>query len=173
MSTWCDDARSLRLAVSSAVRTNLHDACDGEGCDCPCHQGVSVSEISLRPPDLPEVDKTRVLGARAGRADLKGRCEHCGEPTGGRFAPGHDAKLKAGLTEQAMNAPRAKAAEAWAEMILRDWDCLVAPSKRDRIRTEVLQDADYLISQEAEGREYEFVQRRNQVRISNRDPHVV
>lgn len=49
-----------------------------------------------------------------------GRCEHCGQLTaGGRFAPGHDAKLKSELTAAARaDDPDA---EALAELYVRKW----------------------------------------------------
>jgi hypothetical protein len=52
---------------------------------------------------------------RAPRKAGSGFCEHCGEPTkGGRFIPGHDAKLKGGLIREAT-------IEAAAERVIRGW----------------------------------------------------
>jgi hypothetical protein len=56
-------------------------------------------------------------GARKPRARKAGSgiCEHCGQPTkGGRFIPGHDAKLKAILERDTSD-------EAMAERVLRGW----------------------------------------------------
>jgi hypothetical protein len=53
--------------------------------------------------------------ARASRRTGGGHCHHCGEPTkGGRFVPGHDAKLKGDLIREATT-------EAEAERIIRRW----------------------------------------------------
>jgi hypothetical protein len=53
--------------------------------------------------------------ARGPRQPGAGACEHCGEPTkGGRFVPGHDAKLKGELLRE--GTPGAE-----AERILRGW----------------------------------------------------
>lgn len=47
-----------------------------------------------------------------------GICEHCGCPTaGGRFAPGHDAKLKRDLVAQVEKGD----VEAYAELFWRHW----------------------------------------------------
>jgi hypothetical protein len=52
---------------------------------------------------------------RAPRKAGSGFCEHCGEPTkGGRFIPGHDAKLKGELQRE--GTP-----EAIAEKVIRGW----------------------------------------------------
>jgi len=59
--------------------------------------------------------KPRVRKAKAGASTTGNRCEHCGEPTkGGRFIPGHDAKLKGDLIREATD-------EATAERVVRGW----------------------------------------------------
>lgn len=50
----------------------------------------------------------------------KGACEHCGQPTGGRFAVGHDSKLKSQLRQE-VNEGGGRAVEALAELIMRNW----------------------------------------------------
>lgn len=55
----------------------------------------------------------------AGTKRRGGWCEHCGQATaGGRFAPGHDAKLKSELTNAAIDADDP---EAYAELLVRKW----------------------------------------------------
>ena len=54
-------------------------------------------------------------------AGKKGQCEHCGAPTGGRFAVGHDAKLKSELAAAANGGD----ASAWAELLIREWTHVV------------------------------------------------
>jgi hypothetical protein len=59
--------------------------------------------------------RTKPRAPRSGGSTTGGRCEHCGEPTkGGRFIPGHDAKLKGELVREGT-------IEAWAEQIIRNW----------------------------------------------------
>jgi hypothetical protein len=64
----------------------------------------------LAPPPSQRAPRTRIA-----RATGPGRCEHCGgETKGGRFIPGHDAKLKGDLVREATE-------EATAERIARGW----------------------------------------------------
>lgn len=62
-----------------------------------------------------EARKNVRASARASRRAGGGHCHHCGEATkGGRFIPGHDAKLKGDLIREATT-------EAEAERIIRRW----------------------------------------------------
>lgn len=62
-----------------------------------------------------EVKRARRRASRSARPKGPGVCEHCGEPTkGGRFIPGHDAKLKGDLIRE--GTP-----EATAERVIRGW----------------------------------------------------
>jgi hypothetical protein len=69
---------------------------------------------------------TAVRGRRRGGGRSRptsGRCEHCGEPTkGGRFVPGHDAKLKGDLGREAQSNDPAIRIPALVESRLRSMD---------------------------------------------------
>lgn len=64
-----------------------------------------------------KVTRRKKRAKKADNAGKTGKCEHCGAPTGGRFAVGHDAKLKGEL----LKAARDGDAEAAAEMVYRTW----------------------------------------------------
>lgn len=60
---------------------------------------------------------TKKRKKRSRKKGGNGKCEHCGDPTGGKFAVGHDAKLKGEL----LSGYRDGDAEAGVEMVLRGW----------------------------------------------------
>jgi hypothetical protein len=132
----CALASNQGIAMTLDGRNKLHDGCTGlcvldlktETCECPCHEGASrlkraalgaKSEtplpagvtVSGGDPVAAAQDTTRT------RAAANGRCEHCGAATGGRFAPGHDAKLKAQLWKEALEGSY----KSYAEMYIRGW----------------------------------------------------
>lgn len=118
----------------------------GETCTCPCHSNgegrcldcgapvVGRATCADRDACRGRAETDEVLALRRLRAESRaariaahgerrsrgagGRCEHCGVPTaGGRFAPGHDAKLKGALIRAADQGD----IEACAELMLRNW----------------------------------------------------
>lgn len=125
----CHVATSAAVALADSSRVALHGKCPGacihDGaqvrCDCDCHNGEEdlrfegrlplAVGVSAPPPALARADTRR--RSRAGN----GRCEHCGAPTGGRFAPGHDAKLKSVLWKGVKDGNY----KDWAELLLRGW----------------------------------------------------
>lgn len=119
-------------------------------CGCSCHVGTSTKvwdsddpsvtaslpilvAPAAEPPD--PTPEGRKKPTKRPKADHRGglprnKCEcGCGGLTGGRFVPGHDAKLKSELIRKARGGdPR-----AWAEIVLRKWDRLF---KSDESRPE-------------------------------------
>lgn len=81
---------------------------------------------------------------RAEPRPTTGRCEHCGEPTkGGRFVPGHDAKLKGILLglATAENTPLDQAEDAVVELMMRDW---VSANAKKKIPAMLIDQAEKL-----------------------------
>lgn len=149
-------------------------------CDCSCHHTtvdqISTRAISPRRGETEEAPFPILLAETAQEAQptyenggkrLKrpnvghkgGRCEHCGAVTaGGRFAPGHDAKLK---SELAHHAVKGDDPGAWAEIILRGWEPLV----KEKPAHHVIQAALDEIANEVPGHEYNLVHRRVERRL--------
>lgn len=71
-----------------------------------------------------------------------GACEHCGEPTkGGRFVPGHDAKLKGDLGREAQSTDPAIRIPALVEARLRSMDSskwYIEPADEDAAEVDAL-----------------------------------
>ena len=134
----CHIATWPGVALSKTGRSAFHDTCPGvcqtdagtiEWCDCECHNGTGFERpheicietlpdrippaVAVSAPDPPPPDQDRVVPSRA----APGRCQHCGASTGGKFAPGHDAKLKS----QLLKGARAGSAKDWAELRIRGW----------------------------------------------------
>lgn len=134
----CSTARRGQVAMSEEARDRLHGRCPGaylttEGevrpCGCECHgEGVDLGEAAkrplsvLNPPPRGEGPDEETKARKRPDVASKGYCEHCGAPCNGRFLPGHDAKLKSQLAHA---ASKWHDAEAWAELIQRDWARLV------------------------------------------------
>lgn len=144
-SQWCAVADRDEIGMAEPLREQLRAMCPGllqsvDGpvieCDGGAHAGVTrkareaaakkkgalplaVPEAPNAPEETPQVSKK--AGKRPPAGEKRGRCEHCGAPTGGRFAVGHDAKLKSELTSLGHGGD----ADAWAEMLVRDWARLV------------------------------------------------
>jgi hypothetical protein len=90
-----------------------------------CHSKDYMKQRALPLDQLVKAAATRPGRSRAAgpRATI-GRCEHCGEPTrGGRFLPGHDAKLKGELIREATP-------EADAEREIRGWGPALLPGSK-------------------------------------------
>lgn len=131
----CHIATWPGVALTKTGQSAFHDTCPGvcqtdtgtiEWCDCDCHPLLRPVKppietlpsrippaVSVSAPDPVAPDQDRVVPSRA----ATGRCEHCGAPTGGRFAPGHDAKLKSQLWKGACGGSW----KDWAELRLRGW----------------------------------------------------
>lgn len=142
----CRIAANPALALGEEARGRMHTQCPKayinestggvEACGCDCHVGEAIPTptdaealpvlavpVSAPEPEPPNVDRPAPARAVPGGSS----CEcGCGRPTGGKFAPGHDAKLKSSLLKEA----KLMRPNAWAELILRGWDHLVAEDKR-------------------------------------------
>lgn len=140
LTSTCTVASDTHVSLSDYQRELIHQRCLGgyrtpdgsiEFCDCECHRENPMSKEDLawrrlpvlQPPPTPEPEPAAKATKKTAKGAATGSCEHCGAPTGGRFAPGHDAKLKSELTRAAANLDT----EACAELILRDWLRLVKP----------------------------------------------
>lgn len=144
----CHAATNPRVAIREELQGALHARCPGayltpEGavkrCDCSCHgpSGISAGALEatkhvtldvLTPHDREaEPDPIRPKeGSKEASRTPQRRCEHCGAPCRGRFAVGHDAKLKSELARAARSGrPSGVAVDAWVELLLRDWARLV------------------------------------------------
>lgn len=145
----CHAATNPKVAIREEVRGALHARCPGayltpEGavkrCDCSCHgpSGIGAEALEatkhvtldvLTPHDR-EAEPNPIRpkkGPKEASKTPQRRCEHCGAPCRGRFAVGHDAKLKSELTRAAREAGAdGPATDAWVELLLRDWARLVA-----------------------------------------------
>ena len=171
----CHLASNVHVAIGDNLRAQFHEECPGAcisdsktvPCECDCHGEVTVEQaiekasergvplpgsVAVSAPVAAPADKDRP----ARRTAPTGRCEHCGAPTGGRFAPGHDAKLKSQLWREAKNGNY----KSYAELHLRRWT--TAPQDK-HIPFETFA----LGVSFAEEHGYELVERRNAARIAS------
>lgn len=142
----CAAATDSRIVlVGAETQKALHEKCPGfyrqaptmviEHCTCSCHAGLPPGEHII-PADLPIMEAISTEAPEASAQDRKkprkrstGTCEHCGGPTGGRFMPGHDAKLKSELLG---GARRHERSDDWLELLIRDWARIPDSVKPDR-----------------------------------------
>lgn len=136
-------------------------------CECECHAAghqydptEAIAREVVLPPAVTVLvgepggaEKDHREGRVGPRAAPSGRCEHCGAPTGGRFAPGHDAKLKSDLWKGAA----AGSYKDYAELVLRGW---VEKTKSDRLEVRVVVEGENFAQQHG----YPLVERRNRAR---------
>jgi len=161
----CEAADNPAVALTDAARGALHRRCscaylttDGEQryCDCDCHRSgtakahagpLPVLEVpsgavgrggALEGEKGPEKASKRPSGA----GPVPCQCG-CGTKVPGRFAPGHDAKLKSRLVQEAEGGN----ASAAAELYQRRWMKLV---KADRIPEPTLRRGEQLAQQDRE-----------------------
>jgi hypothetical protein len=84
----------------------------------PADQDELIDRMHAMLDSLSGARKTRGPGRKRVVKPKSGKCECCGEPTrGGRFLPGHDAKLVSRLVEKIRAGDR----EAYEEMKRRNW----------------------------------------------------
>lgn len=172
----CHLASHEGVAMTLDGRAVLHAKCPGlcvyidktVECDCECHidQGSKLRKaVAAKQSEapLPVAVAVSAVEPEPARKDTRGpsrrgngRCEcGCGRTTGGRFAPGHDAKLKSQLKTGAM----AGSFKDFAELLLRGWV--------DSAGT-----ADYPFEVEARGVQFaeihiDLVERRTEYRQAN------
>jgi hypothetical protein len=83
-----------------------------------------LRQIRMETRTMPKTDAATGTTERAPRTAKTGTCEHCGQPTrGGKFVPGHDAKLKGALARvyADRDASLRERTDALAEAIAREW----------------------------------------------------
>jgi hypothetical protein len=81
-------------------------------------QDERIDELMDRLDQLSLAKKKSAPRKKAPPRSTSGKCECCGEPTrGGRFLPGHDAKLASALKKRVESGDM----EAYAEMKRRNW----------------------------------------------------
>jgi hypothetical protein len=135
LSQLCHTADHPAVAITKATQDGFHRMCPGlciesvgkvEKCECECHGEIEYDPAEALHAEvlLPRAVSVSPGGGLARHKDSvrtrsapTGRCEHCGVPTGGRFAPGHDAKLKSTLVAGA----RQGNFKDVAELVLRGW----------------------------------------------------
>lgn len=147
----CGVASNERIAMADEARARLHSQCGRAlveeetgkvlACTCACHEQqagstlqntealpVVSSAVSEPPPQAARLDRPAPARAPGGGST----CEcGCGTGTGGKFAPGHDAKLKSRL----VIAARAGDDLAYAELVLRNWAHLASRVPADVIKS--------------------------------------
>lgn len=170
----CQKADSTAIAIPDGAREHLHAMCPGayitpggevRRCGCECHPAITDTALAalalekvlpvVEEPPAADAPEAAPRGRKKARKRAPGRCEHCGAPTGGRFAVGHDAKLKSELAAAASGGD----AEAVAELILRDWWRLT--------KVPIPPATVQLGSRLAENEGYKLVERRNRSRIED------
>jgi hypothetical protein len=171
----CSLAANDAISLGDAARACMHSQCRGvlrlttgalTACDCGCHDSDERTLEERIPADgvlqvveplTPVKPKTVPEGRKKGRKTrTKGKCVHCGAPTGGQFAPGHDAKLKKELNTAAQGGDGA----AYAEILIRNWGHIVTTPK-DGVKTAAL---EILTRINSEARVNEWMSDRNRMR---------
>jgi hypothetical protein len=168
----CFTAEHPAVALSDEGRKRFHSICKGAClgargelhiCRCECHENAeeeaaeALGRDALLPPAVSVSPGDPVGGHKdppGGHVRPNGRCEHCGAPTGGRFAPGHDAKLKSDLWKGASGGNY----KDYAELVLRGW---VEKTKSDRLPVTVIVDGENFAQQIGP----QLIERRNRVRV--------
>lgn len=92
------------------------ERCQERECRARHRHYIAMRTLPLSRAIDPHRARARSGGVNGTRTrGVPGRCHHCGQPTkGGRFIPGHDAKLKGELIREGGN-------EAAAERAIRGW----------------------------------------------------
>lgn len=109
-------AKSASAIKRRAKRLGMEEALAG----LDTHSDVTIERMHTILDNLEEVQGlSQHKPRRSGPAKPKtGSCECCGEPTrGGRFLPGHDARLASALKKRVESGD----ADAYAEMKRRNW----------------------------------------------------
>lgn len=122
--TWsCVDEFGCALRVRARLDASpLHQqlqACRSDSAERARRIRTSAEELrrGLPADELDEFDRPQEKKLRTPRP-ATGNCECCGEPTrGGRFLPGHDARLKSRLRKASAEGD----VEATSELELRGW----------------------------------------------------
>lgn len=129
----CHLAGHTGIAMTLEGVAALHNGCPGlcvenggkvVRCGCGCHEDQAYDKDAILASEVALPRAVAILAdGRERPAQNKsaprgtGACEHCGAQTGGRFAPGHDAKLKSILQTGAQEGNH----KDWAELVLRGW----------------------------------------------------
>lgn len=117
--THCGDDKRDKHQTEDGLRCNNTEACEFRFEELMESNPSFRQQIEIaRETANQKVEERKAESTKPHTAKRKGgRCEHCGKLTaGGRFAPGHDAKLKSELT-----ADCHADIEALAELIVRGW----------------------------------------------------
>lgn len=129
--TWsCHDGAACALRVAARLETNpLHrqlQECRSDSAERArrVREQAELIRRGLDPNEIDEFERPLEKKPRVPRPAV-GSCECCGEPTrGGRFLPGHDARLAARLVARIKSGdPTAR-----EEMVSRGWDSKI-PAK--------------------------------------------
>jgi hypothetical protein len=124
-STWsCTDKLSCNLRVAERLATSpLHQQlqeCRSDSAERArrIRLQTEVIRMGLDPDEIDEFERPQEKKLRVPRSTT-GACECCGEPTrGGRFLPGHDARLASRLVARIKDGDL----QAQEEMVNRGWE---------------------------------------------------
>lgn len=119
-------AKSHSALRRKARRAEMESALAGVAAD----QDDKIEQLHDMLDSLIAARKTQPTNRKKAAKPKIGKCECCGEPTrGGRFLPGHDAKLVSALMERIRSGDR----EAYAEIQRRCWTKKVPAKLRDKM----------------------------------------